>query len=127
VSNTLLNAAWKAQLSAAEKFVLVALADFADEARECFPSIPMLMERCSMSDRGVQKQLVALIAHGYLERDFRKGRSTIYRITDPRTWFTPNDVHPEHGSPQPRTTFTPERGSPPNDVHPTPEPGSGVG
>jgi hypothetical protein len=116
VSNAWLNAAWKAVLPSARKFVLVALADYANDAGECFPSVTMLMERCALSDRGVQQQLAGLVDTGFVRRDFRNGRSTVYVLTDPKTWTTP-----ERASPHPRTTFTPEPGSPPNDVHPTPE------
>jgi hypothetical protein len=50
--------------------------------------------------------------NGYLSRNFRIGRATIYVVT-PERGSPPNDVHP-------RSSFTP----PPNDVHPTPERGS---
>lgn len=121
MSFLILNAVWKASLPPMAKLVLVALADFANESGECFPSVGMMVERCGMSDRGIQKQISELERSGYLRREFRNGRSTLYTITPehgsphPRTTFTPapNDVHPEHGSP-----------SPPNGVHPTPEHGS---
>ncbi|XYI31481.1 helix-turn-helix domain-containing protein [Cupriavidus oxalaticus] len=109
-------------ISSTQKFVLVALADNANDQGECFPSVSMLMEKCNLSDRAVQKSLVELIEQGHISREMRAGRSTIY-LLHPRTTFTPeqysppNDVHP-----------TPERGSPPppNDVHPTPERGSPI-
>lgn len=121
MSFLVLNAAWKAPLPPMAKLVLVALADFANESGECFPSVGMMVERSGMSDRGVQKQIAELERLGYLRRAFRNGRSTLYTVT------------PEHGSPHPRTVFTPapngvhpepDSPPPPNGVHPTPEHGS---
>jgi hypothetical protein len=86
--------AFKAALPTAQKFVLVALCDSANDQGECYPSVPTLMAKCSMSDRGIQKAIGELAAAGYLRREFRNGRSTVY-------WMTP-----ERGSPHPRTTFT---------------------
>ncbi|MCM5682915.1 helix-turn-helix domain-containing protein [Schlegelella sp. S2-27] len=97
---------WKVQgLSSTQKIVLLSLADNANDQGECYPSVSMLMEKCSLSDRAVQKALAELIEIGHISRSFRNGRATIYTV-------------------HPRTTFTPERSSPPNVVHPTPEPDS---
>ena len=102
-----MTAAFKTALPSTQKFVLVALCDSANDQGECYPSVTALMAKCSLSDRGVQKALTDIEAAGFLRREFRNGRSTVYWVTLP----PPNVVHP-------RTTFTPERGSPPNDVHP---------
>lgn len=99
--------AFKAALPTTQKFVLVALCDSANDQGECYPSVPTLMGKCSMSDRGIQKCIVELEATGFLRRDFRNGRSTIYWMTpergSPRTWFPPNDVHP---TPEPCSPIT---------------------
>ena len=123
MSIALMTAAFKAHLNHTNKFVLVALCDNANDQGECYPSVSMLCEKTSLSDRAVQKSIAYLVESKFMRRDIRNGRSTYYFIADPRTWFTPeqcsppNDVHP-----------TPERGSPPppNDVHPTPERGSPI-
>lgn len=116
---------WKTALHSTQKLVLLALADNANDQGECFPSISMLVQKCSLSDRAIQKAMGELESSNFLRRDIRTGQSTMYCITDPRTWFTPErTLPPELRSPPPRTTFTPERGSPPNDVHHTPEPRS---
>jgi len=103
MSVSLMTEAFKADLPTVQKFVLVALCDNANDQGECYPSISRLMAKCSLSDRAVQLALAQLEKSGHLKREFLRGRATNYTITDPRTWFTP------------------ERGSPPNVVHPTPE------
>jgi hypothetical protein len=104
--------AFDAEIPATQKLVLLALCDNANEQGQCFPSISLLERKCSLSDRAVQSSLSWLEQNGYLSRNFRIGRATIYVVT-PERGSPPNDVHP-------RSSFTP----PPNDVHPTPERGS---
>jgi hypothetical protein len=104
--------AFDSEIPATQKLVLLALCDNANEQGQCFPSIALLERKCSLSDRAVQSALSWLEQHGYLSRNFRVGRATIYVVT-PERGSPPNDVHP-------RSRFTP----PPNDVHPTPERGS---
>jgi len=104
--------AFDSEVPATQKLVLLALCDNANEQGQCFPSIALLERKCSLSDRAVQSSLSWLEQNGYLSRNFRVGRATIYVVT-PERGSPPNDVHP-------RSSFTP----PPNDVHPTPERGS---
>ncbi len=101
--------AFKADVPSTEKLVLLALCDSANDQGECYPSVMALVKKCSLTDRAIQKAIQSLEEGGYLTREMRQGRSTVY-------WMTP-----EPRSPHPRTTFTPEPGSPPNVVHPTPE------
>ncbi|MFZ6755772.1 helix-turn-helix domain-containing protein [Undibacterium sp. Ji50W] len=123
MSIALMTAAFRSPIQSTHKFVLVALCDNANDQGECYPSVSMLCEKTSLSDRSVQKSLAYLEEKQFIQRRERHGRSNYYYIADPRTWFTPeqysppNDVHP-----------TPERGSPPppNVVHPTPERGSPI-
>lgn len=107
-------AAFKSELPTTKKLVLLALADCANDQGECYPSVRLLEAKCSLSDRAVQKALSELEADGYLTRQMRVGRATLYTVT-PERRSPPNVVHP-------RTTFTP----PPNVVHPTPEPRSPI-
>lgn len=110
MSIALMSAAFKTALSSTHKFVLVALCDNANDQGECFPSVSMLAEKTSLSDRAVQKSITYLCDMGFIMRNARNGRSTYYTVTAPHTWAIqpPNVVHP-------RTTFTP------NNIHPTPE------
>ena len=114
--------AWKDEgISQTEKIVLLALCDCANDEGMCFPSVSRLEKKCCLSDRGVQKAMAALEKRGFVSRDVRSGKSSIYWVT-PELRSPPNVVHPERGSP------TPERRSPPppNVVHPTPEPRSPI-
>lgn len=49
-----MNAVWKSDLPSTRKFVALSLADQANDMGECYPSIPMIAERCSLSDRAVR-------------------------------------------------------------------------
>jgi hypothetical protein len=126
MSNTIMAACWPLSMPATQKLVLVSLADHANDAGSCFPSIQRLCEHTGLSDRAIQKSIKWLESVGVLRRCAKPGRASDYVIDpaaftpeprSPRTTFTPNHVHP-----------TPERGSPPppNHVHPTPEPRSPI-
>lgn len=102
--------AFKTALPCTQKFVLVALCDSANDQGECYPSVPTLAEKCSLSERAVQTSIATLEGLGYVRREFRKGRSTTY-------WLS---TTPAPAAPHPRTTFTPAPAAPVNDVHHTP-------
>ena len=52
-----MNAAWKLKLPFAVKYVLIALADCANQEGECFPAINYLAAKTGLTARGVQKCL----------------------------------------------------------------------
>ncbi len=107
--------AWKSEIRTAAKFVLVSLADQANDDGVCWPSMAKLCKRVSMTDRAVQRAMLELEELGYMDRKMRPGHSTYYVL---RT--------PERGSEV--SQGTPERstGSPPNVVRGTPERGTGI-
>lgn len=72
-------------------------------------NVDKIAERIGVSDRTVQACLRRLEGIGFIESTPRPGRSTVFKIIA-----------------NPRTTFTPEGDSPPNEVRPTPEGGSGA-
>ena len=80
--------AFQAAIPSTKKLVLLALCDSANDQGECYPSITTLEQKCSLSDRAVQKCIVELESEGYLSRDLRPGRATLYQLT------------PERGSPR---------------------------
>lgn len=93
MSISLMTEAWKADMPSGRKFVLLSLCDNANDQGECFPSISMIAQRCSMGERTVQSHINDLEKMGILTRIERAGRSTIYRI-DPRRFRTPADSAP---------------------------------
>lgn len=72
-----------------DKLVLLALADYANDAFECWPSVDALAAKCSLSDRGTQKALRRLEAAGWLSVAVGGGRKACSRYT----------VNPEPRSP----------------------------
>ena len=100
MSITLMTLAWKMGMPTHAKMVLLALCDNANDQGECYPSVPMLAEKCSMAERSVQKHIADMEAEGILVRAYRTGRSTLYQI-NPRKLCTP-----AAGAPHPRNWCT---------------------
>lgn len=93
--------AWKLDLQSGPKLVLLSLCDNANEQGECFPSVSMIAKRCSMGERTVQAHIQSLTQMGFVSRNERNGRSTIYQL-------------------YPRRICTPADSAPPQISHPTP-------
>jgi hypothetical protein len=112
-----MSAAFRAQMKPTQKLVFLALCDCANDQGECYPSVPTLVEKSSASERTVQDAIGQLERDGYLRREFRTGRSTVYWIADPRKWRTPAAVAPPQDlHPTPANAAPP----PPQTAHPTP-------
>jgi hypothetical protein len=108
--------AFKAALPTTQKFVLVALCDAANDQGECYPSVSSLREKCSMGERTVQDALHSLERAGFIRREFRPGRSTVYWL-DPRSSRTPAAAAPpRQPHPAPAVAAPP----PPQQPHHTP-------
>jgi len=108
--------AWKSRLPTGQKMVLLALCDNSNDQGECFPSVSMLTEKCSMSERSVFNHISDLEKIGAISRKLRAGRSTIYTL-DPCKFCTPANsapLQPLH--PTPATVAPP----PLQPLHPTP-------
>jgi len=71
------NWAWMIQLSPAPKIVLLALADIADDAGVCYPSISHIAKKACLGERAVQRRLAELRQLRLLsvQRRFRKDGS----------------------------------------------------
>lgn len=63
--------AWRQPLPSTQRFVLLALADAADENGACWPSVSMLAKRCAISTRTVQRALQGLISADLIHSDSR--------------------------------------------------------
>ena len=97
-----------------ERFILLALADYANDEGECWPSINGVAKKTCMTDRGVRKILRRLEEQGWLETQHGSGRKNcnIYTIKTPHMGAeTLNTVPPERGSPRNTVPLNPERGS----------------
>ena len=110
--------------SPAQKAVLIALADHADEDNSCWPSVKRLMGRTEFSERTVQGALKALYDRRLMSVEIREGKTRRYVL---HVGEEPNDVgvrekHPRKArtpatnAPHPRSSCTP----PPQLLLPTP-------
>lgn len=72
--------AWKTDIPAGRKLVLLSLCDHADSQGECYPSVETIAHKCNMGQRTVQQHISDLENAGMVTRRFRKGRSTLYRL-----------------------------------------------
>lgn len=108
-----MSACWPLQMAPTAKAVLISLADQANDDGVCWPSVGTLAKRTCLTDRAVQKSLAWLEAEGYVTREMKSGRSTRYTLT-PERRSPPKDVHPRTRftpTPEPRSP-APERRSP---------------
>lgn len=117
MSIALMTEAWKADMPSGRKLVLLSLCDNANDQGECFPSVPMIAKRCSMSERSVFNQIAELEKQGAIVRQNRNGRSTVYQL-DPCKFCTP-----ANSAPLKQFHATPAKVAPPplQPLHPTPE------
>jgi len=109
-----LNAVWDLEIPPSQKMVALVLADHADEHGRSFPSVARMMRMSSMSDRTCQRSIQWLEDNGYLVREMRSGKSTVYRLTPDRVSpLPPTQCHPRQSdtpdtvSPHPRHSVTP--------------------
>ena len=66
---------------AADRLMLLALADNADDRGLCWPGIPTLARKCAVHRSTVIRTLERLEAAGHLDVERRAGRVNVYRIT----------------------------------------------
>jgi hypothetical protein len=83
--------AWELELPPTPKFVLMALADEANDRGFCYPSHRRIAQKCSINERSVRRMIGMLVAKGYVvvEQRFRNRARTSngYQLTvdHPRT------------------------------------------
>jgi DNA-binding MarR family transcriptional regulator len=76
----------------ARKFVLIAVADEADDTGSCWPSQGRIADKCGLHVRTVRTHLAALEAEGYLTRSPRYPNSGARR-----TFFLYRQIFPGMG------------------------------
>lgn len=104
-------------LGPTERLIMLALADHADDAGVCYPSIARLCRRTGLKERSVQTNIRKLVDAGYIRIEERAGRNgaNVYHVTAtpaadaPRTKCTPQEMHPY---PRIKCTSTPAADAP---------------
>lgn len=85
MSTIIMSACWPLQgMSAAQKAVLISLADQASDDGVCWPGIGTIARRTCLSERAVQEALSWLQKVGLVYREYRTNSSTSYTITPGR-------------------------------------------
>lgn len=80
-----LNWAWKMKLDHSTKFVLIALADYANKENECWPTINQLIIKCGMGKTTIIKNLKELEQKMMITKQYRydengQRQSTLYKL-----------------------------------------------
>lgn len=115
MSVALMAQAFRLPVTPTQKLVLLALCDCANDQGECYPSVPHLEEKTSLSERSVQGAVRDLEVCGVLRRHMRSGRATVYRLT-PAAYAPPQQLPPAAPAPTPAAVAPP----PPQHLHHTP-------
>ena len=96
VSIQLLTAAWSSGVPPIDRLVLVALADWANERGECWPSMPRIAEKTGVDVRTARRVMKRLEDGGHITTDRRLGKGILYT------------VHPGQAVPRTQSTPTPD-------------------
>jgi len=83
MSNAMVKACWPLKMASSPKFVLMLLADYANDAGECWPSIPTICERTCLGRTAVLNAVKWLEKHGamHVEHGGGIGHSNRYTLT----------------------------------------------
>lgn len=120
MSFTLVNQAIAQPLPPARRAVLLALADMANAAGTCWPSIATIARRACMSVRSIFTHLKALEGMGLLTRRQRIGRSSLYSLTGQA--LAPSTPAPADAASTPTASAEQATSTPAPDMTPTPQP-----
>ncbi len=80
MSTLIMAACWPIDIPSTQKFVLISLADNANDSGVCWPSIPTICRRTSLHRATVLRAIAWLTDHGYLAVNREMGRHNSYRI-----------------------------------------------
>jgi hypothetical protein len=84
MSIKIMNEIWKLSgMTQAEKLVLLCLADNANNDGVCWPSVQDIADRSVCDPRSVFRVINSLQEKGYISRESRSGKSTVYHIKTP--------------------------------------------
>jgi hypothetical protein len=93
------------QLDQAETLTMLALSDWANDDGRCWPSLPQLVKKTRLSERGLRLIIKRLVDQGVLEKQDIAGKGTKY-LVKPRHY-----VPPRHAMPPAPDAATPARGA----------------
>lgn len=120
-STIILGQCWPLQLPPTAKAVLISLADQANDSGVCWPSVGTIAKRTCLSERACQKAMVYLETAGFIRKDERPGRSTVFHISTGGERGAPLGVNVGRGRGE-RGAPGGERGSPRTVTEPSKEP-----
>lgn len=101
-----MTAVWALDLASSEKFVLLALADNANDEGSCWPSAHTIASKTNLSIRTVRGAIHKLEQGGHLTISERYGRSNIFIVT-PAATAPLQPLHPAAVAPHPGNGCTP--------------------
>lgn len=120
MSHALVNAALAQPLPPARRAVLLALADMANHAGTCWPSVSTIARRACLSVRSVFNHLGELVRAGLIQRRARIGRSSLYSLSGQA--LAPSTPTPAHAANTPASQPDKAPGAPAPELTPTPQP-----
>ncbi len=119
MSIKIMSKVWELDLKSTDKFVLIALADHANDDGECYPSYTTIMAKTGLSEQGLRNVINRLIKLEFLSREtrFRDNKSTTSNLYKIHAYTTPHNIGGEgqHGG-----------GESPKDIGGDPQHGGGV-
>lgn len=96
--------AWDQHVPSLAKFVLVRLADHADNDGFCWPGQEGIAEKCSITPRTLRRHLSWLEAEGFIARRKRRGQAGEYQSDSYQLDITDQRSHLTNGQPRPAVT-----------------------
>ncbi|CCD28666.1 conserved hypothetical protein [Candidatus Glomeribacter gigasporarum BEG34] len=110
--STIIQAAcWPLQLPPTAKFVLILLADNANDQGVCWPSIPKICERTCFSERTVHGAIKWLEQRALLRANRSNGRHTSYILTPQEYSEPPQELRSNHKEPSLEPSEEPSKGA----------------
>jgi hypothetical protein len=98
MSIALMAAAWELEIASTDKLVLLALADNANDAGCCWPSMATIARKCGLKERATRIAMRRLESAGYVTSVDRTGTSRLYTV-NPGIKCPPASNAPRHEVP----------------------------
>jgi len=116
----MINLCWPAQMLPAEKAVLMVFADAASDNGHCWLRVSSIEVKTCLSDRSVQRAVASLVARGYVRRELRLGRSSVFYLIPDAIAASVSLDRKDVCSPVTVSPLAPD--APPSPCHPPPSP-----